>query len=156
MATKSHAKLEVNGQPNNVILVSALTGGATIKKSTEVPSTEIPNTMVKIKPGGREYEDIELTVTEMIDEGKYIEDAHTFFTDWDDKGDRRTMALVWYKDENFKNLLKRDDWVGVMPLQVGTVEFDRSSGDARTFTVTLTHKGKTEKSTTQPPVDVAA
>lgn len=145
---KSYAQFLLDGRV--IPAVVSYTGGGTNPKTRDVPDTKRPGSMRKEFTGGYEFEDLELEVSERDEEGIYLEEAYELFTAWRDGKDassrRKNCDVAFFEDEKFA---KR---VGTLSLQeawaitVGTIEFDASSDDARTFSVTITHLGSSYKS----------
>jgi hypothetical protein len=147
MAGKSFAVVEVEGKAYSVI--ASWSGGATNPKTREVPEAAIGGTMREEPTGGVMREDIELGMLEREDEGLLLDELHDKLTKWRDERDRakrrKQLTLTFYSDREFTKATGRLNVIGAWPKVVSTIEFDRSSDDARTFTTTLTHLGSEYK-----------
>jgi hypothetical protein len=141
MAGKSFAIVDIDGKPYPAIVKA--TGGETNLKTREVPEANVGGTMREEPTGGFSRQPLELEIQEREDEGILIDELHKLFNDWHFEGDRqkrrKTLGITFYSDAAFSKQISRRDFQGAWPKTVGAMEYDRSSDDARTFTVTVTH-----------------
>lgn len=145
--SKAHYTLEIGGQKNP--LYGTHSGGETIKKNTEVALGTRPNTMVKVPNGGEEYRDLELELEDRKADGIRLEsiiptilESHSqpLSDDGAPSVDLDVQLVMWADDEFQKEVsrikLKRA-WVSDYTFPEG----DRKSGDMRTMSVTISHRG---------------
>jgi hypothetical protein len=141
MAGISFAILEIEGKKYPTAV--KVTGGITTFKNREVPDANIGGTMRKEATGGVEREDGEIEFLELADEGFTLDDVYAEFQAWHANADRtqrrKTMSLAFYSDLGLTKPVGRRNWLGVWPISVSGLEFDKASDDARKFTVNFSH-----------------
>jgi hypothetical protein len=145
MAGKSFAIVEIKGARAPWTAIATWSGGATNPKTREVPEAEIGGTMREEPTGGVMREDIEITFLEREDESIFLEEPYEQLLAWQKETNpvarRKAMTLQFFSDREFTKSSGRLNVIGAWPKVISSIEYDRSSDDARTFSVTLTHLG---------------